>query len=472
MRRRGKSGTGPGASWRLEGVVMLVLALLLPCAAQASPPKTAHRALPWLHAQGTRLVDERGQAVLLKGLFLPNNTRGNWIPSVSEKLQREGKDPMIKPREQDAWVLTNRDFDIFSRLKLNFVVYDVNHELFEAGNPRRGANLAKLASHVRRFGALGIYVVINFAGSPGLNVNSTGEREKPGDKRQKSIFEDRALQDQHVAFLRTVVGKLKNESAVAGWLLTDEPLCPSDADGGVAAFQKAYDRFAHEVRALDPRHLIIAQGYNARERNPGEVYRDGASKDYKKDQGEQSIKYERKIVRLDPEIKNVAYDIHMFDPWFFVAEGAPDFDAADMERTLDGFARTVNDKFNAPLFITSYGVNRKQPSDKRIAWLDTIHGLFDKYGVSAAYFDYKDDVNPYGDQGGYMGVFGHYVRMNSHLRFEKGKYTFKDPDAKQAAQKRGTEILDKLFVRNGKPNPIACLDESVLAALQRYWSRP
>jgi endoglucanase len=441
---------------------------------EAAPPRPALRSLPWLRAQGTRIVDEHGQTVVLKGLFLHNNTWGNWVWPVSAALEKQGKDPMIKPREQDGWVLTDRDFEIFAGLNLNHVVYDVNYELFEATNQQREANLDRLAEHVRRFNALGIYVSVNFAGSPGLNVNSAGENQKPGNKRLKTIFESRWFQEQHVEFLRAVVSRLKDQPGIGGWILTDEPLCPSDADGGVDAFREAYNRFARAIRAIDRRHLIIAQGYNARERNPGEEYRDPATHEYKVDQGEQGIIYGRKIVRLAPDIENVAYDIHLFDPWFFVAEGAPIFDAADaaeVEKTLAGFVRTAHDEFQAPLFISSYGINRKQPSEKRVAWLDAVHRLFDKYGVSAAYFDYKDDVDPFADLRGYMGVFGHYVRMDQQLDFQEGRYSFKDPKVKAAAQKAGTAALETLFIHDGKPDPVACLDQAVLQALQRYWAR-
>jgi len=456
---------------RLLCTAFLVLSLSS-ATAGAAPRRRATPSLPWLRAEGTKIVNDRGKTVRLKGLFLPNNTWGNWIWPISAQLEKEGKDAMIKPTEQDAWVLTDQDFEIFAKLKLNYVVYDVNYELFEAGNVKREANLDKLVGHVKRFNALRIYVVVNFAGSPGLNVNTGGgERDKPGDKRLKTMFENRNFQDQHVEFLRAVVSRLKDESGVGGWILTDEPFCPSDADGGLAAFRAAYNRFAREIRKIDARHLIIAQGFNARERNPGERYWDGPANNFKEDKGEQGITYEHTIVQLDPDIRNVAYDIHMFDPWDFAAEGASTYNAAEIEKTLAGFVKLVNDEFKAPLFITSYGVNRKQPSEKRVAWLDTYHDLFDKYGVSAAYFDYKDDVNPFADQGNYMGVFGHFVRMNVDLQFDEGKYSFKNAGAKESARKSGTAVLEKYFIRDGKPVPIANMDEAVLEAFQRYWAR-
>jgi uncharacterized protein YjhX (UPF0386 family) len=156
---------------------------LLSATAGATPRKKTTPSLPWLRAEGTKIVNDRGKTVRLKGLFLPNNTWGNWVWPISAQLDKEGKDSMIKPTEQDAWVLTDQDFEIFSKLKLNYVVYDVNYELFEAGNVKREANLDKLVGHVKRFNALRIYVVVNFAGSPGLNVTAS-----TGSSRRKSAW--------------------------------------------------------------------------------------------------------------------------------------------------------------------------------------------------------------------------------------------------------------------------------------------
>ena len=211
---------------RMITALVLLFSLSLPAACVAVPANDTE--LSWLSADGTRIVNEKGRTVILKGLFLHNNTWGNWVWPVSERLQEEGKDPMIKPTEQDSWVLTEKDFEIFSGLALNHVVYDLNYELFLPSNAKRDSNLDRLEDHVKKFNSMGIYVVINFAGSPGLNVNSSNEHHKTGDVRLKSMFEDRQFQDLHVDFIRTVVKRLKEFPGVGGYILTDEPACPSN----------------------------------------------------------------------------------------------------------------------------------------------------------------------------------------------------------------------------------------------------
>ena len=85
----------------------LLALTLLSTVIEAAPGRRAASSLPWLRAAGTKIVNDRGQTVRLKGLFLPNNTWGNWVWPISAQLEKQGKDPMIKPREQDAWVLTD-----------------------------------------------------------------------------------------------------------------------------------------------------------------------------------------------------------------------------------------------------------------------------------------------------------------------------------------------------------------------------
>jgi hypothetical protein len=49
--------------------------------------------------------------IVLKGLVLANNVWGNWIWPVSDELQEQGMAPLIQPRVQDPWVLTDSDFN-------------------------------------------------------------------------------------------------------------------------------------------------------------------------------------------------------------------------------------------------------------------------------------------------------------------------------------------------------------------------
>jgi len=50
-------------------------------------------------------------------------------------------DPIIRPLVQDAWVLTDDDFERIKDLGCNTVLYDINYQLFAEDNPNREENL-------------------------------------------------------------------------------------------------------------------------------------------------------------------------------------------------------------------------------------------------------------------------------------------------------------------------------------------
>jgi len=52
-------------------------------------------------------------------------------------------------------------------------------------------------------------------------------------------------------------------------------------------------------------------------------------------------------------------------------------------------------KFFEPYCLTEYGISRVNSVDKRVQWLETVHDIFDKYGISASYFQYKNAVGAF-----------------------------------------------------------------------------
>ena len=77
----------------------------------ADLPDPSHTKCSLLHTLGRDIVTADGKRILLKGLALSNNDWGNWVNGVSEKLQAQGMDPLVRPVVQDAWVLTDEDFE-------------------------------------------------------------------------------------------------------------------------------------------------------------------------------------------------------------------------------------------------------------------------------------------------------------------------------------------------------------------------
>jgi len=67
--------------------------------------------LTFLRTDGQNIVTGTGEIFHIRGVTLTNNFWGNWVNGESEKLQSQGMDPIIRPLVQDAWVLTDDDFE-------------------------------------------------------------------------------------------------------------------------------------------------------------------------------------------------------------------------------------------------------------------------------------------------------------------------------------------------------------------------
>lgn len=415
-------------------------------------------ALPWLSTSSTSIINDRGGIVILKGVNLSNNVWGNWEEGVSEKLQKAGKDPLIRPKQQDPWVLTDQDFLLISGLGGNVVRYAINHELFAKDNKFRPANLEKLKEHVKRFNQSNIYVIISLHLPEGLDVqNDNYERLKPGRERILSIFENEEYWRNTLEMWTYLAGKLKDEEGVAGYELFNEPRLPCEKNGGLKNFRKKYNELCLAIRKTDQKHILFIPAYNSRETNPGEQYWDDAKKALVLDQGEEGIVWGQDFVKVLPEVKNWAYAFHVYEPYSFTHLGNSLFDESSLIAYINGRVICAK-KENVPLIVTEYGVNKNQPPEKAIKYLGFLHKLFNENHISAVYFEYKSKAGASISPFHRSGIYNQYVDAGNEMSIHDGKYTFK-PWAREAAKANGFDKLFKqYFWNNGKIIPISITD--------------
>jgi len=100
-----------------------------------------------LRTDGQNIVTGTGEIFHIRGVTLTNNFWGNWVNGESEKLQSQGMDPIIRPLVQDAWVLTDDDFERIKDLGCNTVLYDINYQLFAEDNPT-GKKISKSSKNI------------------------------------------------------------------------------------------------------------------------------------------------------------------------------------------------------------------------------------------------------------------------------------------------------------------------------------
>jgi hypothetical protein len=231
----------------------------------------------FLHTRGQDIVDEQGRRVMLRGVGL-----GNWLlpegymwkfggqadrPRRIEKLVTDLIGPENAARfwsEYRRNYITEVDVQRIAELGFNSVRPAVNARLFqtetEPSEPvEEGFQL--LDALVKACHAHGVYVVIDMHGAPG---GQTGQNIDDSANDQPELFMQTNHQEQLVKLWTAIARRYKDEPAVAGYDLLNEPL--PERTGAAAKFkdqvEPLYRRLARAIRAVDSRHLLIVEGVN------------------------------------------------------------------------------------------------------------------------------------------------------------------------------------------------------------------
>jgi hypothetical protein len=232
--------------------------------------------LPFLHAEGTNIVNEAGQKVLLRGVSL-----GNWLlpegymwkfgnnadrPRRIEKLVSD----LIGPdKAAQFWseyrknYITEADIQRISDLGFNSVRPALNARLFlmegDSAGRLNNEGFELLDNLVKACKAHGIYVIIDMHAAPG---GQTGQNIDDSVNDSPDLFIEAKYQDQLVDLWKAIAQRYRNEPTVAGYDLLNEPL---PGRTGAAAKYKSrleplYQRITQAIREVDRKHMIVLEG--------------------------------------------------------------------------------------------------------------------------------------------------------------------------------------------------------------------
>ena len=240
---------------RLFSLLVLFAISLLLLSALTQPVRGAN---PVLHQEGTKIVDERGGEVHLRGVNL-----GGWLfwegwifgkgilTSQTTILTRLEKAVGAQQTEEFRTAIyedfiTEADIQRIARAGFNCVRVPLHRDIF---NDRGWKLLDRLLGWCQRHQ---VYVVLDFHAVPG--GQSKLSVADPGDARNL-VWASEENQTKTVAIWKAIAARYRNRKIIAGYDLINEPAPPSGE-----ALVSLYRRIIQVVRAEDPDHLIILEG--------------------------------------------------------------------------------------------------------------------------------------------------------------------------------------------------------------------
>jgi glucan 1,3-beta-glucosidase len=226
---------------------------------------------PRLRSESTRIVDQDGKPVILRGVNL-----GGWLVeemwmmpfqtkpptelkwpevrdhvslwrTIERRLGAEERDRLRKAL-RNAWI-TDADFDRILGVGLNCVRLPFTFDLLEEAEGYSWLDRALRGARDRH-----LYVILDLHGTPG---RQSGEHHT-GEAGVDRLFKDEANVTATERVWEQVARRYRDRSEVAAYDLVNEPMGAADS----AAIYRLQDRLYRAIRTVDEKHLIIIEdGY-------------------------------------------------------------------------------------------------------------------------------------------------------------------------------------------------------------------
>lgn len=227
--------------------------------------------LPWLRSEGTKIIDEQGNPVLLRGVnlggwlveetwMMPFETvppSGSRFPKITDHVKLwnviemrfgHAKAQTIRSALRNSW-LDEDDLGRIRRAGLNVVRVPFLYDLLDEPD-----GFSWLDRVIDWAGRKGIYVILDLHGAPGRQSDA----DHTGETGVNQLFKDIDMVRRTEKVWTDVARRYKERPEVAGYDLLNEPMGARDS----ASLYKTLNRLYRAIRAVDRRHLIfIEDGY-------------------------------------------------------------------------------------------------------------------------------------------------------------------------------------------------------------------
>ncbi|MEL6193345.1 MAG: cellulase family glycosylhydrolase [Bacteroidota bacterium] len=254
----------------MDNIKLLLISLLIGTSFQLS-------AQSLLHTEGKDIVNEEGEPVILKGMGL-----GGWMLQEGYMLKTAGfanAQFQLKTKIEEligtagmeefyeAWLdnhVRKVDIDSLKAWGFNSVRLPMHYNLFTlpieeepvAGEHTwltRGFELTDSLISWSKQNEM--YVVLDLHAAPGGQGQDQGISDY--DTSKPSLWESKANRDKTVALWMKLAERYKDEAAIAGYDLINEPNWPLD---GNVLLRELYGEITDSIRTIDTDHIIFIEG--------------------------------------------------------------------------------------------------------------------------------------------------------------------------------------------------------------------
>jgi hypothetical protein len=216
--------------------------------------------LPFIKVQGKNMVSDTGDVIFLRGINF-----GAWLfwdggayslPCVTEHEFRQALESRLSLRLELVEgfftgiknnYIREGDFSGLSSLGINYIRICFHYRYVN------DSNLTELDTAVQWAKQNNIYIMLNMHVTPG-GQNTAYYADTDG---QAHLWDTTSNQDEFVRLWEVLAERYKNEPAVLGYELINEPHAPDSAQ-----LVSLYQRTIAAIRARDAGHVIFLDGNN------------------------------------------------------------------------------------------------------------------------------------------------------------------------------------------------------------------
>ncbi|GAB6090779.1 glycoside hydrolase family 5 protein [Spirochaeta dissipatitropha] len=229
--------------------------------------------LPWLHTRKTKIVNDRGDEILLRGFGL-----GGWLLPEGYMWKMGGN--YDRPRRMESLIASScgQDFadEFWQQYYSSFITeHDIQWIHSRGFNsirlPFNSRNLFNVSHEAVTFNSeilgyiddciewctnVGVYVILDMHGAPG---GQTGTNIDDCENDEPELFLNPLYQTQCVHMWELIAERYADNSTIAGYDLLNEPLAPHFADLSEHVLP-LYRRLTEAIRRIDKKHMLILEG--------------------------------------------------------------------------------------------------------------------------------------------------------------------------------------------------------------------